>query len=896
MLKNQSGSSWPKTFFAIKRGTFSCLVAAIVHTLLMPLIPATADGAPSQIQDYFIEGVTRPEAGQSPDNSITETAQYTGTVTWSDSDGPLLSGDTFEASRVYEATIILEPGDGYTFAGMDEDFFLVDGAVKSSNSEDSGTVVAIFTPIALDGSLFLDQTFGPSTNGSFSLKDVFGPSPLNESDTPVGPVKVDRIAVDSRDRIVVLASFYGNNVDNHILFRLKDDGTYDDTFAPTGPSLRKDLSGDPHKRYVLVTTTCINYSIETVDLEIVANDAILVLLSGSGGQSSCGGYHNLIARYNANGSIDTSFGEEEEEGVIGSFDPQTGFVGWLFKDFTVDSLGNIVVASLDGDSPEVKIQRFTSGGLIDEDFGNLPMTPPGRTYVEIGSIEAGFGIFNVQIIADKATPRGYLLAAGGFVGEGLFTGLIRLDDVGDELPRTFGSDGILPGFFLTDIFADNSGIIMSGTLFSFSGDLSGVVLPLNLNGTPAEEFLYGNANPSLSPLVSDNCFNSALLRNDSASQSSIGMMVGNYCDSGGSVKAFLPTTPYQAEFSLGATSEDEQQFISQLEVTRSGSVLVLSGARPTKGLVPLIFSNPETDDWSNATISLYLPPTSDPISVPTITSISPSSGSTEGATAITVTGTNFLVGATVSIGGATCANVVVVTSTTITCTTPTGSAGAKNVVVTNTDTGTTTFTNGFTYNAPITASHTPVLSYVSTYDFRFTVQVTNYDAAFTYAVTTTAGQASINSVGLVSVTGLRVDQSATVTVTTTRVGYVAGSASVTGRSQVAPMLPTSKPVLTVSAASIMCTMGSYSAAPTSAAFSLFVDGKHVSTSFSATGEYLPDWIIPWATSSSITRTATLTSATWAMSDSYKGKSVTCSTLAYSKHAIGLTASETRILP
>jgi hypothetical protein len=250
----------------------------------------------------------------------------------------------------------------------------------------------------------------------------------------------------------------------------------------------------------------------------------------------------------------------------------------------------------------------------------------------------------------------------------------------------------------------------------------------------------------------------------------------------------------------------------------------------------------------------------------------------------------------VSIGGATCANVVVVTSTTITCTTPTGSAGAKKVVVTNTDTGTTTFTNGFTYNAPITASHTPVLSYVSTYDFRFTVQVTNYDAAFTYAVTTTAGQASINSVGLVSVTGLRVDQSATVTVTTTRVGYVAGSASVTGRSQVAPMLPTSKPVLTVSAASIMCTIGSYSAAPTSAAFSLFVDGKHVSTSFSATGEYLPDWIIPWATSSSITRTATLTSATWAMSDSYKGKSVTCSTLAYSKHAIGLTASETRILP
>ena len=77
----------------------------------------------------------------------------------------------------------------------------------------------------------------------------------------------------------------------------------------------------------------------------------------------------------------------------------------------------------------------------------------------------------------------------------------------------------------------------------------------------------------------------------------------------------------------------------------------------------------------------------------------------------------------------------------------------------------------------------------------------------------------------------------------------------------------------------------------SSAFSLFVDGKHISTNFSALGDYLPDWIIPWATSSTITRTASLTSATWAMSDAYKGKAITCSTLAYSKNAIGFTASQ-----
>jgi hypothetical protein len=192
------------------------------------------------------------------------------------------------------------------------------------------------------------------------------------------------------------------------------------------------------------------------------------------------------------------------------------------------------------------------------------------------------------------------------------------------------------------------------------------------------------------------------------------------------------------------------------------------------------------------------------------------------------------------------------------------------------------------------AGLTPVFASGSSLDGRYTVQVSNYDSAYTYAVTSTAGQASISSSGLVTVTGLSKDQAVSVTVTTTRTGYDSASASNTGRSQVLPMLPTNKPTVTLSDTLITCTIGSYSAAPTSAAFSLFVDGKHTSTIFSALGEYLPDWIIPWATSNTITRTASLTSATWAMSDAYKGKSITCATLAYSKNAIGFTASQVMV--
>ena len=69
----------------------------------------------------------------------------------------------------------------------------------------------------------------------------------------------------------------------------------------------------------------------------------------------------------------------------------------------------------------------------------------------------------------------------------------------------------------------------------------------------------------------------------------------------------------------------------------------------------------------------------------------------------------------------------------------------------------------------------------------FTVNITNYDPSFVWptqtvdAGTVTAGTPSGATLGL-SVTGLAPDESATITATTTRDGYTAGSASVTGQA------------------------------------------------------------------------------------------------------------------
>jgi hypothetical protein len=82
---------------------------------------------------------------------------------------------------------------------------------------------------------------------------------------------------------------------------------------------------------------------------------------------------------------------------------------------------------------------------------------------------------------------------------------------------------------------------------------------------------------------------------------------------------------------------------------------------------------------------------------PTVTSITANTGTTKGGTFVTITGTNFMAGATVTIGTAP-TNVTVVSATTITATTAAHAAGPVNVVVTTTA-GTGTGTNLFTYVA-----------------------------------------------------------------------------------------------------------------------------------------------------------------------------------------------------
>jgi uncharacterized repeat protein (TIGR02059 family) len=149
--------------------------------------------------------------------------------------------------------------------------------------------------------------------------------------------------------------------------------------------------------------------------------------------------------------------------------------------------------------------------------------------------------------------------------------------------------------------------------------------------------------------------------------------------------------------------------------------------------------------------------------VPTVSSVSASSGTSAGGTSITITGTNFLAGATVTVGGVSCTNVTVVSATSITCNTPAGSAGAQNIVVTNTDAQAATLSSGFTYITPPTAPATPAV-------------VASSDSGSSNSDNITSDNTPTISVGSVT-------NGNTVTVTATKAGAASVTCSFTATAQ-----------------------------------------------------------------------------------------------------------------
>ena len=182
---------------------------------------------------------------------------------------------------------------------------------------------------------------------------------------------------------------------------------------------------------------------------------------------------------------------------------------------------------------------------------------------------------------------------------------------------------------------------------------------------------------------------------------------------------------------------------------------------------------------------------------PTVTSVSPNSGSISGGTAVTITGTNFATGATVTFGGTAATNVVVVSSTSITATTPAHAAGAVTVVVTNTGGLNGSLTNGFTYvNSPTVTSVSPN-SGTTAGGTAVTITGTNFatGATVTFGGTAATNVVVVSSTSITATTPAHAAGAVTVAVTNTGGlnGSLANGFTYVGTPTVASVSPNNGP-------------------------------------------------------------------------------------------------------
>jgi len=131
------------------------------------------------------------------------------------------------------------------------------------------------------------------------------------------------------------------------------------------------------------------------------------------------------------------------------------------------------------------------------------------------------------------------------------------------------------------------------------------------------------------------------------------------------------------------------------------------------GLVPVVVTNPDGQSATLVDGFQYRPP-------PTITGLTPNVGHAGGTTAVTIAGTGFLDGATVTLGGVSCGSLSYTSPTRLDCEAPAWTLGATSVgvdvVVPNPDGQSATRGQGFVYYKPGLVDHTfsgGVVSYLN---------------------------------------------------------------------------------------------------------------------------------------------------------------------------------------
>ena len=420
----------------------------------------------------------------------------------------------------------------------------------------------------------------------------------------------------------------------------------------------------------------------------------------------------------------------------------------------VQSDGKILVGGANRTSnPNVggKIARLNTDGTRD------------TTFTTNASAALNISVTSIAVQSDgKILVGGYYRPdSGGAAGTAVYARLVRLNTDGTLDTAFTNATGTTPGTVYS-IAVQSDGKILVGGGFSYWNTISvgGGIVRLNTDGTRDMAFTTANGTGANSNVYSV------------AVQSDGAILLGGIFTAWNSttvnrlvrlgnaplvVSSVLPVSgPVAGGTLLSVTGTG---FVAGATVTvggaACGSVVVVSATSVTcstpagsAGARDVVVTNPAPSSGAgtgSGLFTFYAPPA--------VSAVSPVSGAVAGGSPITVTGTGFLVGATVTVGGAACSVVVVVSPTSVTCSTPAGTTGAgRDVVVTNpapsslAGTGSALFTF---YDPPVVSAVSPVSGSAAG-----ATPVTVTGTGFVTGATVTVGGAACSSVVAVSSTSV----------------------------------------------------------------------------------------------------------------------------------------------
>jgi uncharacterized delta-60 repeat protein len=384
---------------------------------------------------------------------------------------------------------------GYSYNGSTSDFALArynaDGSLDTTFSGDGKLTTALGSgssvAIQADGKILVSGSSSNGSNADFALVRYNPDGSLDTSFDGDGKLTTDissgdefasDVAVQADGKMLIAGSRFNGTDYDIALIRYNTDGTLDVGFDADGK-----------------VTTVLGSSYDIGSGVVVQTDG-KILVAGSSYNGS--NYDFALVRYNADGSLDTSFSDDGKlTTAIGPSDDSG-------RGIALQADGKILVAGeswVEGNNYDFTLARYNSDGSIDSTFGvdgiattnirsagasdyacSVSVLADGKILV-VGTSDVGFGAdfalarFNADGSIDTSFGATYSLGGTvAFTEDGPSVVLDSNINIGDaELDSLNGGAGNYAGAFVTlarhggASTADAFGFTAAGANFNVSG-------------------------------------------------------------------------------------------------------------------------------------------------------------------------------------------------------------------------------------------------------------------------------------------------------------------------------------------------------------------------------------------------------------------------------------------